>query len=236
MTNVTAADHFTVAILADIHGNLAALDAVLADLATRLYDSMVIAGDLVMNGPQPAETLARVRELNVPTIFGNTDREVVEADADNPIGWWTREQIGDTGTAYLDTLPFSHRVTPPHGSSPETDLLIVHATPTSAFDVLVLEPHPLGTTFTTVTPEAEATRMLGAERANLIVYGHIHYVSAGIVSGQRIVSVGSVGFPFDGNPQAAYALAAWDGIGWQVTHHRVSYDYESVIAAVYRSG
>ncbi len=61
MTNVTAADHFTVAILADIHGNLAALDAVLADLATRLYDSMVIAGDLVMNGPQPAETLARAR-------------------------------------------------------------------------------------------------------------------------------------------------------------------------------
>jgi predicted phosphodiesterase len=228
--------NFTVAILADIHGNLAALDAVLADLTMQTYDTLVIAGDLVMNGPHPAETLAKVQTLNVPTIFGNADREVVEARPDNPIAWWTRAQLSKESIGYLERLSFSHRVTPPQGRSPEDDLLIVHATPTDVVDVLILEPHPLGTTFTTITPAAEAIRMLGTERANLIVYGHIHYVSAGMVQDQRIMSIGSVGFPFDGNPAAAYALVTWNGHDWQVTHRRVPYDYESVIAAIYRSG
>ncbi len=227
---------YTVAVLADIHGNLAALEAVLADLATQTYDSLVIAGDLVMNGPRPAETLARVRDLNVPAIVGNTDRDVVEAGPDNSIAWWTRAQLDAGGLAYLETLPFSHRITPPQGRSPKTDLLIVHATPTDVVDVLILEPHPLGTTFTTVTPMDEAVRMVGGVQADLIVYGHMHYVSAGVVQGQRIMSIGSVGFPFDGNPAAAYALLHWDGCTWQATHRRVDYAYTAVIAEVNQSG
>jgi protein phosphatase len=231
-----APKHFTVAILADIHGNFDALDAVLADLKNQHYDILIVAGDLVTNGPQPREALAKVRALNVPTIFGNMDREVVEARDDNYIAKWTHDQIGDDGVAYLDALPPTHRVTPPQGISPKDDLLVVHATPTSAYDVLVLEPHPLGTTFTTTTPESEAMRMLGGERANLIVYGHIHYASSGMVRDQRVMSIGAVGFPFDGNHAAAYALATWDGDQWNITHRRVEYEYERVVEAIYQSG
>jgi hypothetical protein len=114
--------------------------------------------------------------------------------------------------------------------------VIVHASPCSADDLLILEPHPLGTTFTTVTPEEKAVAMFGGEQANLMVYGPIHYCSSGTVRGQRVMSIGSVGFPFDGNPQAAYALARCDGKEWFLSHLRVSYDHEGTIAALYASG
>ena len=236
MTDISSTKSFTVALIADIHGNLEALEAVLVDLSKYRYDHMVIAGDLVSHGPQPVEVLSRIRELNVSTIFGNGDSAVVEADPDDLIACWVRQQIGESGTAYLASLPFSHRVTPPHEGSPEADLLIVHATPTSVTDFLILEPHPLGTVHTSATPQDKAREMLGDARANLIVYGHIHYASFGMVGEQRLISIGAVGLPFDGNPQAAYALATWNGTQWQVKHHRVSYNYQHVIAAVYQSG
>lgn len=230
-------DHtLTVAVLADIHGNLPALTAVLTDLRTQKYDQIVIAGDLAMNGPYPAETLACIRALAVPTIIGNVDLEVIEAEPSNSTAWWTQQKIGRAGVSYLAELPHSYRVSAPTSASELTDLLIVHATPRSAFDVLILEPHPLGTTFTEETPQEEARRMLAGQRADLIVYGHIHYASSGMVEDQPIVSIGSVGFPFDGNHAAAYALIAWDGLHWQITHRRVDYDYERVVAAVYASG
>jgi protein phosphatase len=236
MTGMPSTKYFTIALIADIHGNFDALNAVLADLADHHYDQLVIAGDLVSHGPQPAETLSRIRELNVPTIFGNGECDVIEANPNKHSAYWVRQQIGENGTMYLASLPFSHRITPPHGNSPDTDLLIVHATPTSVTDFLILEPQPLGTVYTSTTPEHIAKEMLGDARANLIVYGHIHYASSGIVGSQRLTSIGAVGFPFDGNPQAAYALATWDGIQWHVKHHRVSYDYLRVIESLHQSG
>ncbi|MBO0784132.1 MAG: metallophosphoesterase, partial [Ktedonobacteraceae bacterium] len=192
---------FTVAILADIHGNLAALEAVLADLATQSYDQLVIAGDLVMNGPHPAETLARIRALQAPTLFGETDRAVIEAHSDNALARWTAEQLGTTGVAYLETLAFSHAFTPPQqNASPADELLIVHATPTSVADFLILQPNPLDSRCATPTPEALAQGMLGETHPRLILHGHLHYASSGFVGNQQVISIGAVGFPFDGDP------------------------------------
>ncbi|GHO85059.1 metallophosphoesterase family protein [Dictyobacter formicarum] len=227
---------FTVAVLADIHGNLAALRAVLADLATQSYDQLVIAGDLVMNGPHPKETLDCIRTLQVPTLFGETDRAVVEANRENALAYWTAEQIGTTGIAYLETLSFSQSIMPPQDASPENELLIVHATPTNVAAFLVLEPNSLDTRCATPTSEAEASDLLGETHPRLILHGHVHYASSGYVGNQQVVSIGAVGFPFDANPQAAYALVTWNGSRWEVIHRRVSYDYESVIAAVAHSG
>jgi predicted phosphodiesterase len=236
MTDTGVVRPYTVALLADIHGNLDAFEAVLADLAHQPHDAVVIAGDHLVMGPQPAKTLARLRELDVPTIFGNIDREVVEGRPHSPLISWTREQIGEAGIAYLEALPFSHHVTPPQQTSPEADLFVVHATPTSVYPVLLLEANALSPLLNKVTPEEEAAALLGAIRANLIVFGHIHYASSGTIRGQRVVSIGSVGFPFDGDPRAAYALASWDGAQWQIQHRRVAYDRERTIEAVQRSG
>lgn len=223
-----------IALLADIHGNALALEAVLADARKRDVQDFVIAGDLVMNGPMPAETLALVQRLDAPTLVGNTDLEVVEGAG--PAALWARQQVGEAGIAYLRTLPAQHRVTPPGGHPLLTDLLVVHASPRSCNDLLILEPHPLGTTFTQPTLADQVAVMLGDENANLIVFGHIHYASSGTIRGQRLTSVGAVGFPFDGDARAAYALVGWDGRNWQIEHLRVNYDYLAVARDIEHSG
>ena len=228
---------FRVAIVYDVHGNAAALESVLADLATVPHDAVVVAGDLALLGPRPVEALAAVRNLGVPTIYGNTDRTLVHAVAPadvDPLVAWVRERIGDDGLAYLAGLPFEHRITPPGGASPEDDLLVVHATPTDVEAVLTLEDAP-GAIWP-VTPEVEAAALVGDARAGLIVFGHIHFASAGKVRGQRLVSVGSVGFPIDGDPRAAYAMASWDGGEWRVEHRRIRYDHGAVVDEVLRLG
>lgn len=217
---------YAVAVLADIHSNIAALNAVLADLAAQSHDATVIAGDLMLHGCFPAAVLTRLRPLHVPTVYGNTDLYVARGD-DNRAVDWTRDQIGAAGIAYLQSLPFDYRITPPNSTSPAADLLIVHATPTNVQGVIITEPHPLRRR-KEPTPEAEAVALLGGAQANLIVYGHIHYASTGRIGGQRIASVGSAGFPLDGDHRAAYALVTWDGRDWQIAHRRVPYDHEVV--------
>lgn len=224
---------FTAAVLADLHGNLHALEAVLEVVKRHSPDAVVLAGDLVMNGPHPAEVMAAVRQLEVPAIIGNTDNEVVAGT--DLVARWAQEQIGDEGVSYLQVLPLGRRITPPGGISPTDDLLVVHASPRSCDDLLILEPHPLGMTFIQPTPTAEAARMLSGEQANLIVYGHVHYASAGTVNGQRLASVGSVGFPFDGDRRAAYTLCSWNGRNWRLEHRRVSYDVLATIRDLERS-
>ncbi len=233
---------YTVAIISDIHGNAAALDAVLADLDGQRFDAMVVAGDLALFGPRPREALERVRDLGAPTIYGNTDLPLLPdappippmLAAGTPTIAWTREQIGHADAAWLAGLPFSHRVTPPGGTSPADDLLVVHATPTDVEAILILEANP-GAGWEP-TPEPAALALLGDAEANLIVYGHIHYASAGVVGGRRLTSVGAVSSSFDGDPRAAYALASWDGRAWNVDHRRVAYDHEQVAADMVRVG
>lgn len=222
-----------VAILADIHGNLAALEAALADAASQQPDLYIFAGDLVMNAPEPAATLARIRRMRAPAVIGNTDLDVLENL--DPVGRWARRQLDTDALAYIQALPLECRITPSHGQSPGDDLLVVHATPRNCYDVL-LTSLGSGTSFTRTTPEAEAIAMLNDAQANLIVYGHIHYASAGTIGGQRVASVGAVGFPLDRDHRAAYAIAQWDGAGWALEHRRVAYDYEAVAQALERSG
>lgn len=223
-----------IGLLADIHGNALALEAVLADAGEGGVHGFVVAGDLVMNGPKPAEALALTRQLDAPVLVGNTDLEAVEGTA--PVAQWTRGQIGQAGVAYLRALPTKHHVTPPGGYTPFDDLLVVHASPRNCNDLLILEPHPLGTTLTHPTPPDDVETMLGGEKANLIVFGHIHYASSGSVRGQRLTSIGAVGFPFDGDTRAAYALASWDGGNWRVEHRRVVYDHQAVASDIEHSG
>ncbi len=171
---------YTVAVIADIHGN-----AVLEDLKRRPYDCLVVAGDLVLNGPRPGESLDTIRNLGAPTIYGNADLFVFDEEYSFDGVDWVRERLGSDGLNYLKRLPFEHRITPPGGTSPEDDLLIVHATPVDVTGVLVLQPDPFG--LLTVTPEEEARVLLGDAEANLIVAGHLHYAPFGESSAQRIL-------------------------------------------------
>lgn len=229
----TRSQTYTVAVLADVHGNAAALRAVLRALEGQIYDAMVFAGDLVLNGPRPAETLDIIRGLDVPTIYGNADRYVCDPTHPSPGVQWVRKRLKPDAIAWLAGLPFAHRITPPGWKSPDNDLLIVHATPTDVGTALILEPDRFG--LLTVTPQPEAERLLGKAQADLILAGHLHYASAGTIGERRCATVGSVGFPCDGDVRAAYARATWDGLGWEVEHHRVNYDNLQVAAEIERS-
>lgn len=224
---MNASQTYSIAVISDIHGNVTALKAVLEDLKNRPYDSLVVAGDLVLSGPRPAESLDVVRNLNVPTIYGNTDLYVFDEKYSEDRLDWVREKIGPDGLNYLKSLPFDHRITPPEGQSPEDDLLIVHATPTDVTGILVLQPVPFSSR--TITPKEEAKILLGDTKANLIVAGHLHYAAHGTPCGQRYNIIDSVGFPYDGDHRAGYASVTWNGKQWQVENHRLNYNYHSVV-------
>ncbi|HEY7907741.1 MAG TPA: metallophosphoesterase family protein, partial [Thermomicrobiales bacterium] len=195
--------------------------------ATQPYDAVVIAGDLCLFGPRPAEALARVRECNAPTIYGNTDAFLLDSKrvAGDPGLQWVHARIGDEGTAYLASLPFAHRIAPPGGTSP-----------TDVDNAVITEMNPSSGSGQRLTPEDEAVRLTDDTRANLILYGHIHYASSGTVRGQRLASIGAVGFPFDRDQRAAYAIVTWDGTEWRVAHRRVAYDVQAVIDDLNSSG
>ena len=232
---MTTRDYSYVAVvLADIHGNATALKAVLRALEGQTCDTIVVAGDLVLNGPRPAETLAAIRALHMPMIYGNADQFIYDLQVSDPGVQWVREQLDAESIAYLANLPFEHRITPPGGVSPADDLLIVHATPTDVNAVLTVEPDPFG--LLPVTPRPEAERLIGTAQADLILTGHVHYASSGTVGNQRFASVGSVGFPYDADVRAAYGRAFWNGYNWQVQHCRVVYDHLQVAEEIKRSG
>ena len=215
----------TVAVLSDIHGNLAALEAVLNNIESQNIEEIVVAGDLLAFGLEPFGCLALLLELDAPTIRGNTEWYLTDGSHEKfgePAMVWVRERIEDKGMQYLAGLEFDHRITPPGGSSPDDDLLVVHASPTD------VESAPLG--FGPVDiPSTETRTLIGDANANLILFGHIHFAVEGQVRGQRLSSIGSVGLPFDGDHRAAYALVSWDGELWSVAHQRVMYDYQSAI-------
>ncbi len=216
-----------IAILADIHGNVAALRAVLEDFGRERIDTAVVAGDHALFGPRPGETIALLRGLPYPAIYGNTDRYILD-DTEQSLIRWTRKDIGESGLEWIEALPFEHRV--PARNPPDEDLLIVHATPTDVEGVLITELDEFGSF--ELTPEAKARELVGDARAGLMVYGHIHYASAGRIGDLRVASVGSVGMPSDGDPRAAYGVVHWDGQTWQLEHRRVSYDHKSVAGEI----
>ena len=215
-----------VAVVSDIHGNLAALEAVVANLRRRGADVVVHGGDLALMGPRPAEVVDRIRELGWPGVVGNTDellwrpgehaRQLARApaleallallfDAYAPD---TRERLGDARLAWLRALPAEHRT---------DQLKIVHARP--------------GDLWRAPMPDASDGELLSAYAPlgdGQIVYGHIHRPFVRVLDATTIVNAGSVGLPWDGDPRAAYVLIDDDAVDVV----RVEYDIESEARAL----
>ena len=220
-----------VAILSDIHGNIQALRAVLEELQDESYDDLVVAGDIVVRGLHDAECIDLLCQLGCTAIAGNTDIWV--ATSDHPAAAEIREQIGPERLDFLIGLPLRHRITSPRGRSPDDDLLIVHATPGDTRGILIVEKHPLYPY--RLTPPAKARRLMDGAQANLIVAGHLHYRQSGLIDRQRFATIVPVSFSNDGDSRAGYALATWDGRGWNLEHRRVVYDVEAVADEIERS-
>jgi putative phosphoesterase len=199
------------ALLYDIHGNLPALEAVLADAGDA--DAFLLGGDYATAGAWPKETVDRLRELeNATWIRGNADRWLADRhDAPDPIGGVaarTAETLGDELVAELAELPETAEI---------GDTLFCHASPGSDMQSFGAEPGPLD------------TELLDGATAKRVVFGHTHVQFQRIDSnGIELLNPGSVGMPWDGDHRAAYAVID----GEQVDCRRVEYDWEASVAAV----
>ncbi len=203
------------ALLYDIHGNLPALEAVLADAGE--VEGFVLGGDYATAGAWPRETVERLKELeNATWIRGNADRWLVDRhDAPAPIdaiAERTAELLGAELVDELSTLPESVAI---------DGTLYCHASPSSDMETFFPEPG-----------ERDAELLMGVE-AKRVVCGHIH-ISFGRrgPGGIELVNPGSVGMPWDGDHRAAYAVIDGD----RVERRRVEYDWEASVAAVQRTG
>jgi predicted phosphodiesterase len=218
------------ALVSDVHGNLTALEAVVADLDRRGADLVVHGGDLGLMGPRPAEVVDRVRELGWSGVVGNTD-ELLWRPEDHErqleraprlaalleliFGAYapdTRERLGEDRVAWLRTLPAEHRT---------EELTVVHAQPGDLWRAPMPDAsdRELSTTYA----------RLGSARVG---YGHIHRSFVRGLDGLTVANAGSVGLPWDGDPRAAYLLLD-DGVPNVI---RVEYDVEREVQLLRASG
>ena len=217
-----------VAAIYDIHGNLPALEAVLA-VIRRLRVELVIVGGDVLPGPMPRETLDLLRELDLPKKFirGNGDREVLTRmqgmeNSDLPESvraaiHWNAEQLQQEDADFIATWPLTFRLEVEGLGA----VLFCHATPASDLSIL-----------TRATPEEEADRELGDVAADVVVCGHTHVQYDRRVGRTRLVNAGSVGMPYEGSADARWALLGADGIELLAT----PYDAVAALDALSRTG
>jgi predicted phosphodiesterase len=196
----------TLALLSDIHGNVAALDAALADIKASKADRIVILGDLALNGPRPSETVARVMELDAAgaiVIAGNTDIAVADGDYAAAFPWlddvpsahqaaaeWARDQLADEQLDYLRRLPAERRLW-----SGDDLVLACHASPGSQTSGL---PADLDASLT--------VQRVTRTDARVIACGHTHVADSRELGRKLIVNPGSCGYAFDGSPDACWGL------------------------------
>jgi predicted phosphodiesterase len=204
-----------VAVFSDVHGNVRALEAVLAEMKARgPFDAVVNGGDLVYGGPRPREAIDLLMQGSDPTVLGNTDVWIagMEPGGGETVAW-ARRQLEPRHEAFIRSLPRAHRIEPPGGPP----LVVVHATPTSLSDLIAPD-----------APEEAVAKVFEQARARTVVYGHIHKAYVREVAGGVIVNAGAVGFPFDGIPKPSFAVLRLDAGRWYAENVRVAYDHESV--------
>lgn len=210
-----------IAVVSDVHGNLVALEAVIADLREAAPDVILHGGDLAAFGPRPAEVIDRVRELGWQGVVGNTDEVLWRPEIEHDViagapkleGWlrfvfgtfgpWAVERLGEDRVAWLRTQP-------PERS--EGALRLVHASPGSLWRAPMPDADP-----------AELRRTYGPLGGDVAVYGHIHRPFVAETDTLVVANSGATGFPWDGDPRASYLLVT-DG---RPEVRRVPYDVDA---------
>jgi putative phosphoesterase len=201
-----------VAALYDIHGNLPAFEAVLAEVEREGVDAIVIGGDIASGPPQPREVIELVRSLpNAHAIRGNADRlRDREFAGEEGLGWLF-EQLPEDQVEWLVSLPFSVVL---------DDTLYVHATPIDDTTVV-----------TELTTDEKLAGLLADIEQPRVVAGHTHMQLERRVGEKLFVNAGSVGWPYEGTPGAYWAL-----LDEGVELRRTDYDRKRAAALVRASG
>jgi putative phosphoesterase len=201
-----------VAVISDVHGNLPALEAVLAEPDVASADLVVSAGDAVA-GPMPVacfDALAALGE-RIRFVRGNADREVVARNPEHGCDW-AADRLGEERLARMAEWPLTVTV--------EVDglgrLLVCHAVPSDDNEIV-----------TRITPEAEFAEAFAGVEADVVVCGHTHIQFDRPAGPVRVVNAGSVGSPYEGTRGAFWIL-----LGPGVERRRTEYDVEAAAATL----
>jgi predicted phosphodiesterase len=230
------------ALISDIHANLPALRAVLADIDDRAnIDAIYHLGDLTGYAPWPNEVVSLLRDRAIAGISGNYDSTVATdykhcgCRADTPhdeelshISFeWTRSHVTPETKKYLGTLPFRLDIRPFGGHVSGPTITLVHGNQT------------LNTVYVTEDrSDAFLEKMakdLGSRPQDVVCFGHTHKPWHRVVEGVQFVNTGSVGRPKDGDPRAGYVLLTTEGSGVRIEFVRVAYDVDEAGRAIRES-
>lgn len=207
-----------IAVLADIHGNYPALQAVIADMDHTRPDHVVVAGDIINGVPLSREVLETVHAQRWTLLRGNHEfyllnHRTEHGNPDLAASMDLLEEQIDGWYAFIAALPdettLHYRDGPP--------VRISHGTPGDNRSAISL-----------ITSDEEADRLLHGVPAPVYVHGHYHIGYVRQVNGRTVVNPGPVGMPGDGLRRAGYALLESDGTRWHVTLRRVDYDFAPV--------
>ena len=226
-----------IAVLADVHGNLWALEAVLNDIASLGVDRIVNLGDVCYGPLAPAETLSRVFEVSDIVVRGNQDRLLAEATAErraaNPTLEFTISEVGPAGADRLLHLPETDVIC--------EDVLCCHGSPASDTDYLLED---ISTGIPRLRDYGGIARDLGETSHKVVLCGHTHLPRVVPLSGGcLVVNPGSVGLPAyaddlpcphvmeTGSPEAVYAILDDEGGAWSADIRSVAYDTAAAAAA-----
>lgn len=218
-----------VAVISDIHGNIAALDTVLSDLKAQHPEAVYCLGDLVGYAAFPNEVIDRIQQESIPTIVGNYDdgvgfdrdecgcayRDPEEQRLGDLSLRWTQKTVTPERKAFLRSLPFDIRF--------EADgkrVRLVHGSPRRINEYL-FEDRPL----------SSFQRLAASSECDVLIYGHTHKPYTKRVDGVLFVNAGSVGKPKDGDPRACYVLLDTAG-DVAAEFRRIPYDIARMVAAI----
>ncbi|WP_319582371.1 metallophosphoesterase family protein [uncultured Pseudodesulfovibrio sp.] len=227
----------SLAVLADIHGNSAALKAVLADARARGLTRFVNLGDTFYGPLDPAGTWAVLQSQPMAGVLGNQDRILLD-DAPPSAVAAVRDALGSAPLTWLAELPKTLRLEP--------DVLLCHGTPRDDATYLLEDvttglPAPR-------KPEAILADLLPeAQGCSLVLAGHSHHAGLAVADGITVVNPGSVGLPaYDddepphvmasGSPRAAYAVVSRTADGWDAEFVEVDYDWEAAARLARENG
>lgn len=219
-----------VAVLADIHGNMPALEAVIDDLEAQQIDEVLVGGDLVGRGPQGSRVIQRIDELGWPSVRGNhEDYLLTFRRGEVPPDWleadewsasrWMAADLTDDDVRYMEALPFSLRSQSLH------QIHLVHASPRSNNDGI----GPW-------TSERSMKRHFDSVAESVLVCAHTHRPLHQQLADGHVVNVGSVGLPFNGDRRAQYVVFEENDKGLVVQFRQVEYDLEQILEIYDSSG
>ena len=230
------------ALISDIHANLPALEAVLADIAKRpAVEATYHLGDLVGYAPWPNETVALLRANHIAGVAGNYDSTVAtdykhcgcryedprQEELSHLSYDWTRRHVSLETKHHLAELPFRLDLKPLGGHASGPTVILVHGTPT--LNTLYWEQE---------RPDSFCMKMAehaGAKAGDIICFGHTHKPWHRVVEGVHFVNTGSVGRPKDGDWRAGYVLLDLGVDEPRVEFVRVEYDVERAARGILAS-